>query len=51
MNGGKLLERIKNLLDDNYLCEFNIVNNKLYFNYFNYNNGESSHVQYIIEEV
>lgn len=51
MNGGKLLEKIKHLLDDNYLCEFNIVSNKLHFDYFNYNTGESSHVQFIIEEV
>lgn len=42
IDGGKLINEISNKLSDDYLSEFVIVGKDLHFDFFNYNNGESS---------
>ena len=42
IDGGKLINEISAKLQDNYLSEFVIVGEDLHFEFFNYNNGESS---------
>ena len=51
LDGGKLIDLIVQNLKESYLSEFKIVGNELHFEYFNYNNGESSSKCYCIEEM
>lgn len=41
INGGKLIDIISKLLNDNYISEFTIVNKTFIFEYFNYHTGEN----------
>ena len=46
MNGGKLLDEIRRLLNNSYLQSFSVIDNEIRIEHFNYNNGESD--DYII---
>ena len=50
IDGGKFLNEIASKLVDNYLSEFIVVGNDLHFEFFNYNNGETSSECYTIIE-
>ena len=53
MNGGELIDLIIKKLKDDWISEFRIKKdkNKLVFEYFNPNNGESSTDEIVIKEI
>lgn len=49
-NGCELLNIIGSRLKEDYISEFKIDGNKIIFEYFNHNNGESQTITYTIKE-
>lgn len=47
--GGKLLEEIAKKLNQDYLQDFSIIDNKIRFSYFNYNIGEGEDITIKVE--